>query len=128
MSYTLPYKSLQFLRDCLMSNGWNADEKDSPKLRRKRAYNAGVVLDTVLPDVEDPTTPPSKAVGESNPQALRDYVTYIKTFNSAPTAAFDLTAEQLEAVQACLGFCIEHDAIPKGTYLNVLMETFKLVP
>lgn len=124
----LNYKSLQFLRECLMSTGWNGRESDGAQLKRKRAYTASKLLDEVLPFVPDVELPPSKKTIEDTPQSLRDYNKRTETFYASACADFTLTEIQFDCIQVCLGHCIDNDMIPKGGPLKVLQETFKLIP
>jgi hypothetical protein len=97
----LPNKSLEFLRDILAAPGWV--KGDSPSKKAKFVYLAGKMLCDVLPEVD---------------KSIKDDV---------PCQDFVLDAKMTEAATMAVRFFAEEDRVPKGKYLNILIEEFKVL-
>ena len=96
----LPNKSLEFLRDVLAAPGWV--KGDSPSKKAKFVYLAGKILCDILPESD-------------------------KTLPDDLCKDFTLNEKETEACKMAMTFFVEEDKVPKGKFLNILIETFKVL-
>jgi hypothetical protein len=98
----LANKALSTLRDVLAQPGWVRE--DSPTAKAKAVYLAGKMLCEVLPE---PLTAPGS--------------------DDFPTNDFTLDDKMTRCCKQAIRYFCEEDRVLKGKYLNILIESFKVL-